>query len=77
MDTEYISRASRALEWMTLGKAGSSNRNRCVFWSRTRDVDPSIQSRVSVGNWVVNCGCHQLLHPHGSGTAMAEIWRSR
>ena len=65
MDTEYISRASRALAAMTLVRR--------AFWIRTRDVDRWLQSRLLDGSWVDNRGYHDLLHPYGSGAAMVKI----
>ena len=71
-DTEYISRASRALTTMT----SSSERSRRAFWSRKRNVDRWIQNRLLDNGGVENRVYHDLLDPDGSGTAVVEIWKS-
>ena len=77
MDTDYISRASRALAGLTLVRQAAANE--IAVPSRTENEMWIDEHRTHLldGYKVDNRGYHDLLHPGGSGTAVVEIRKSR
>ena len=60
-----------------IGTTGHSQRSRCAFWNRTRDMDRGRQSRLLDCSWLDDRGYLDLLHCSGSCIGKVEIWKSR
>ena len=52
MDTDYISRASRAPAATTLVRQAAESESRCAIWSRTRDVDGYRADCWTAAGWI-------------------------
>ena len=80
IDTEYISRASRAsraLGAITLVKRATASEIAVAFWSHARNVDRWIQSRWLDSKWMDACRYCDLLHHDEFGTAVEENCENR
>ena len=77
LDTEYISRASRAQGAMTLSRQAAASEITVPSGAEHETWIDGFRADFLDDSWVDNRCHHDLLHPHGPGTAMVEMWKSR